>query len=186
MTSIPDPTSLDDIFGSSPPQSTAQAEPSELPALRRHHKTAGYRDGVSAAKSAHVQIGFDAGFPVGAQLGLRAGTVLGIMEGVLRGLDRRTASGSQRPVRGAGERDGETQARSEKRERVLRLYQRAVRELGVVGVFAGGEGGEGGRPEERLRELGEAVVSGWEVRVGIAGWEENMEALEMREEDEGL
>src|SRR5438034_4243974 len=82
-------TSLDDIFDPSPTHtlnpshSTLANEPSELPVLRRQHVTAGYRDGISIAKSEHVQRGFDVGFPVGAVLGIRAGVVLGILEGLV-------------------------------------------------------------------------------------------------------
>ncbi|PYH47831.1 Yae1 family protein [Aspergillus saccharolyticus JOP 1030-1] len=85
-------TSLDEIFGSSPPHQPAphpqpHHEPSDLPSLRRQHVTAGYRDGLAASKSTQVQAGFDAGFPVGAQLGMRVGTVLGVLEGAIRGLE---------------------------------------------------------------------------------------------------
>lgn len=124
--------SLDDIFGSSPPegiqahhsgqhtQSQSQdhlsTDPSDLPALRRQHVTAGYRDGVSNSKGEHVQEGFDAGFPVGAQLGMRAGTILGILEGLARGLEERSGgSVVKKPARGSSAagstelRDGEVE-----------------------------------------------------------------------------
>lgn len=202
--------SLDDIFGSSPPLDTATAhheppaaqqqeqQPSDLPSLRRQHVTAGYRDGVSASKSQHVQDGFDAGFPVGAQLGMRAGTVLGILEGLVRGYESRGSSGvvKKQPQRGTGgsrkEDDGEggQELRREKRERVLRIYRDAVKELEVQGVFSGLDGdaimGEGEtrekkKPEQELRRMGDRVIAQWEDRVNVAKWETNMQALEMKE-----
>ncbi|KAJ5153158.1 Protein yae1 [Penicillium canariense] len=159
--------SLDDIFGSSPPEtrevpvpmsaqreSAGRAEPSDLPSLRRQHVTAGYRDGVSTSKGEHVQRGFDAGFPVGAQLGMRAGTILGILEGLTRGLEDRSGSGVvKKPTRGvagsSSARPDETQsaetvaARRRTREHVLRLYQEATKALDVQSVFAGFEAGAG-------------------------------------------
>jgi broad specificity polyphosphatase/5'/3'-nucleotidase SurE len=215
MTS-PQANSLDDIFGSSPPhehekpfqQPSSQApEPSDLPSLRRQHVTAGYRDGVSAAKGEHVQHGFDAGFPVGAQLGMRAGTVIGIIEGLLRGFESRAASRAvKKPLQrkegpssstGEGaEAEADEAARQAKREQLLRLYQKAVKELEVRSVFAGlentfaseegstrnSEGQE--KPEVVLRRKGDAVISQWEERARVARWEENMAALEPKEDEQ--
>ncbi|KAF7181313.1 hypothetical protein CNMCM7691_000531 [Aspergillus felis] len=199
MTS-PQANSLDDIFGSSPPhenekfpqQPSSQApEPSDLPSLRRQHVTAGYRDGVSAAKGEHVQHGFDAGFPIGAQLGMRAGTVIGIIEGLLRGFESRTASRAVKKPAQRKEEGQETEAdeaaRQAKREQLLRLYQKAVKELEVRSVFAGSEeestrSNEGQeKPEVVLRRKGDAVISQWEDQVRVAHWEENMAALEPKE-----
>jgi hypothetical protein len=76
--------------------------------------------------------------------------------------------------------------RAEKRERVVKLYQAAVRELDVRSVFAGMEGGDDDgsvKPEKRLRVLGDGVVSGWESKVPVAEWEGVMEALEMKEKE---
>ncbi|GIK01181.1 essential protein Yae1, N terminal [Aspergillus viridinutans] len=202
MTS-PQANSLDDIFGSSPPhentktpqQLSSQApEPSDLPSLRRQHVTAGYRDGVSAAKGEHVQHGFDAGFPIGAQLGMRAGTVIGIIEGLLRGFESRAASGAikkplQRKEEGQGTEADEA-ARQAKREQLLRLYQKAVKELEVRSVFAGSEeestqNNEGQeKPEVVLRRKGDAVISQWEDQARVAHWEENMAALEPKEDEQ--
>lgn len=213
MTS-PQTNSLDDIFGSSPPHENEKAsqqpfsqapEPSDLPSLRRQHVTAGYRDGVSAAKGEHVQHGFDAGFPVGAQLGMRAGTVIGIIEGLLRGFESRTASRTvKKPLQrregfstGQGtETEADEAARRAKREQLLRLYQKAVKELEVRSVFAGlentfgseeastrnGEGQE--KPEVVLRQKGDVVISQWEDRARVARWEENMAALEPKEDEQ--
>lgn len=198
--------SLDDIFGSSPPHETAHpialpsnpspsnpAEPSELPSLRRQHVTAGYRDGISASKGEHVQAGFDAGFPVGAQLGMRAGTVLGILEGVLRGYESRTSSVVKKPARTAAggatksenSNEADAEARNAKRAEILTLYQQALKDLDVQAVFAGLQGAEGEKPETQLGRKGDIAVSGWEKRVLVAHWEENMEALEAKDDGEG-
>ena len=197
--------SLDDIFGSSPPHddipthtkttTTSHPEPSELPSLRRQHVTAGYRDGVSASKTEHVQSGFDAGFPVGAQLGMRAGTILGILEGVIRGYESRASSavvkkpGAMRGAGGGGassssstENEEAVKSRMEKREKILKLYQAAIKELDVRTVFAGLDGtSEELKPEERLRGLGNKAISTWEEKVNVARWEEIMDALEMKD-----
>ncbi|KAJ5473069.1 hypothetical protein N7530_007070 [Penicillium desertorum] len=206
--------SLDDIFGSSP-QSTLNApvppttttsqstEPSDLPSLRRQHVTAGYRDGTSASKGAHVQEGFDGGFPVGAQLGMRAGTVLGIMEGLLRGFEERSGPGVvKKPVRGQSAASTGTNSNTEiaelrrqKREQLRVLYEAALKELDVQAVFAGAGGApeiapraedeEEERAEVQLGRKGDVVIEKWEGRVEVPRWEENMEALEMKEEGKG-
>lgn len=201
---------LDDIFGSSPPppsapppKQTPEHEPSDLPSLRRQHVTTGYRDGVSESKTSHVQPGFDVGYPIGAQLGLRAGTVLGILEGVVRGFESSSGTGTgvvkkpglqRRQQREKGPEDaggnGEEERR-EKRERILRVYRDVVKELDVGRVFSGLEGSDQGEGKEKedvgnqLRGMGDRVISNWETRVAVAGWEENMEALEMREHQTG-
>ncbi|RAH42364.1 Yae1 family protein [Aspergillus brunneoviolaceus CBS 621.78] len=206
---------LDDIFGSSPPHDDPDhnhtpapaTEPSDLPSLRRQHVTAGYRDGLAAAKSTQVQSGFDAGFPVGAQLGMRVGTILGILEGAIRGLEEPARKG----VRKAGEGGGATPTatasatttatatataeetpRERKRAELLGLYRRAVRELDIRKVFGGvvsaedlpGQAGTGKQtelPETKLARKAEEVISAWERRVQVALWEENMDALELKE-----
>ncbi|KAJ5116315.1 Essential protein Yae1 N-terminal [Penicillium angulare] len=216
--------SLDDIFGSSPPpesrehiraENTTNAtatstsvEPSDLPSLRRQHVTAGYRDGVSVSKGERVQDGFDAAFPVGAQLGMRAGTILGILEGITRGLEERSASVVKKPTtRGtpssSATENGQAESaetRREKRDKVLRVYEDAVKALDLRAVFTGFEAapasgsrvdtdsGEiqqnieaGEKPEEQLRKKGDAVISEWEEKLAVPRWEENMEALEMKE-----
>ncbi|KAK7515621.1 hypothetical protein IWZ03DRAFT_313553 [Phyllosticta citriasiana] len=94
---------LDDVFGCSPPSAAALSsssspnstinhhrrlgdEVSDIPRLRSVHVTAGYRDGIAVSKAAHVQEGFDEGFPLGAVMGLRAGRVVGVLEGVVGAL----------------------------------------------------------------------------------------------------
>ncbi|KAJ5464252.1 Essential protein Yae1N-terminal [Penicillium sp. IBT 31633x] len=189
---------------------STSVEPSDLPSLRRQHVTAGYRDGSAASKGAHVQDGFDAGFPVGARMGMRAGTVLGIMEGLLRGYEERggpgvvkkpavragsnsTSSGAGSTLDAAGNTDELAELRRQKKEQIRTLYQAALKELDVQAVFAGADGQaevvprpnageEEERAEEQLARRAEAVLSKWEKRVDVPKWEENMEALEMKEE----
>ncbi|PGH14338.1 hypothetical protein AJ80_05928 [Polytolypa hystricis UAMH7299] len=185
----PQTTSLDDIFGSSPPYSAPLSLPtqtthttdtagpsthvpelSDLPRLRRQHVTAGYRDAISVSKQEHVQRGFDAGFPVGAELGIRVGIVLGVLEGLSR------CEGSAKK--------GEKEKEKEKEDvgvdgidgvvDVTGLYERAKGELSVQKVFGGvvGDGAEGKKEAEeegdasvRLGRAGEEVVGNWEARV---------------------
>lgn len=75
----------DDDGGMDDHQSQIQSmrgHPSDVRRLRQEHKTAGYREGITAAKAASVQAGFDEGFGLGATIGLRAGYLLGVLEGV--------------------------------------------------------------------------------------------------------
>ncbi|EYE96093.1 Yae1 family protein [Aspergillus ruber CBS 135680] len=182
----------------------AAAEPSDLPSLRRQHVTTGYRDGISLSKGEHVQDGFDAGFPVGAQLGMRAGTVLGILEGVLRGYESKVGGGAvkklpsttrggrstdraQGQVQGQGKVELEVEIlRREQREKLLKIYQRTLKELEVQAVFNGLED-TGDKDQEKaeiqLGRKGDRVVSSWEGKVKVAEWERNMEALEMKKEE---
>ncbi|KAF7544926.1 hypothetical protein G7Z17_g9572 [Cylindrodendrum hubeiense] len=79
---------LDDVFGSGPSSPTAEhhdaphsaVHPSDMRRLQTEHSTAGYREGVSAAKDSSMQAGFDEGFSLGASVGLRAGQLLGMLE----------------------------------------------------------------------------------------------------------
>ncbi|RMJ21794.1 essential protein Yae1, partial [Aspergillus sp. HF37] len=154
--------------------------------------------------------GFDAGFPVGAQLGMRAGTVLGILEGLVRGFEGDAAAGvvkKRRPQqvqrRDGGDHDSGNdgngdggEGRREKKERILKTYRAAVKELQVEAVFAGLDGealsgqgqGQGHdqekkKPQGELARKGDAAIAGWEGRVSVARWEENMDALETRDKD---
>lgn len=87
---------LDDIFSSSPNNghhSTTHMAPAEeslsdLPALRRQHVTAGYREGLSIAKAKTIQAGFDAGYPLGVELGLTVGRVFGILEAIIAATEK--------------------------------------------------------------------------------------------------
>ncbi|KFA69779.1 hypothetical protein S40285_02467 [Stachybotrys chlorohalonatus IBT 40285] len=78
---------LDDVFGSGPASPAAEHEPSvshpsDMHRLRTEHTTAGYREGVTAAKETSIQAGFDEGFSLGATIGLKAGQLLGTIEGI--------------------------------------------------------------------------------------------------------
>lgn len=110
---------LDDVWGADsapaspslhPAPASPALHPSDIPRLRQEHATAGYRDGVAAAKAGSAQAGFDEGFGLGAVLGARAGRALGVLEGL--GL---AVPGDER-LRG--------------------LVEAARRELGVGEVFA--------------------------------------------------
>lgn len=147
-----DNDALDDVWGgdspppSSPSRHTSHHHPSDIPRLQQEHATAGYRDGITAAKAASAQAGFDEGFGLGAVIGARAGRVLGVIEGLA----------------GAVPSD----------ERLERLLVEARRELGVVSVFGpeywdgegvwryevSARGGEG--KEEEEEELVFADVAG--------------------------
>ncbi|KAL1954897.1 hypothetical protein VTO42DRAFT_486 [Malbranchea cinnamomea] len=159
-------TAEDAVATNSTPSFAPRApEPSDLPSLRRQHVTAGYRDGVSAAKMAHVQEGFDKGYPVGAELGLRVGIVLGVLEGIVTAMKSR----------GEGDVGAESgKGRDKKRERDMRkLYETAKKELAVQSVFgevarsafADDEEEHGLDVKERLARAGELVVAKWEDRV---------------------
>lgn len=81
----PPRATLDDVFGDAAPSAHFAAEPSlpsDMPRLEREHVTAGYRDGVTAAKGNSVQDGFDEGFSLGAEIGKRVGEILGLLEGI--------------------------------------------------------------------------------------------------------
>lgn len=205
--------SLDDIFGSSPEsdnhfvavtrtaqEDAARTEPSDLPALRRQHVTAGYRDGIAASKAEHVQEGFDGGYPVGTQFGLRVGAILGILEGVIKGLQGRDSAGPvkkraiprKKETTAAAAENAETEeektARNEKIERVKRLYTAATKELDVEALFGGltadedQDDTERQNPETRMKAKAEPVLAKWERLVGVTAWEESMEAVESMED----
>ncbi|KAK5663790.1 hypothetical protein OQA88_4222 [Cercophora sp. LCS_1] len=74
---------MDDIWDNG---HTELNEPSDLPRLQQAHSTAGYRDGITAAKASTVQAGFDEGYGLGATIGLRAGELLGLLEGIASAL----------------------------------------------------------------------------------------------------
>ncbi|KAM5346936.1 hypothetical protein ACJ41O_009941 [Fusarium nematophilum] len=94
----PDPPAindaLDDVFGSGPPSPSAEhhehheaagpgtTHPSDMHRLQTEHTTAGYREGITAAKESSLQAGFDEGFSLGASVGLKAGQLLGLLEGI--------------------------------------------------------------------------------------------------------
>ncbi|KAK3382265.1 hypothetical protein B0T24DRAFT_4795 [Lasiosphaeria ovina] len=92
----------------------AHAHPSDVPRLQQEHTTAGYRDGIAAAKGLSAQAGFDEGFGLGATIGARAGQLLGVLEGL-------AAAATQMPEADAA--------------RVRGLLAEARRELSVQAVF---------------------------------------------------
>ncbi|UKZ74307.1 hypothetical protein TrVFT333_001969 [Trichoderma virens FT-333] len=63
--------------------------PSDMRRLELEHTTAGYREGISAAKDQTIQAGFDEGFSLGATIGLVAGQLLGTLEGIENALSSR-------------------------------------------------------------------------------------------------
>ncbi|KAK8073703.1 hypothetical protein PG994_004602 [Apiospora phragmitis] len=92
---------LDDVFGSDTEphhQEVAGIEarethPSDMRRLQTEHSTAGYREGITAAKAQSIQVGFDEGFSLGGTIGLRAGQLLGYLEGIAGAL-RASSNGS--------------------------------------------------------------------------------------------
>ncbi|KAI9844463.1 MAG: Essential protein Yae1, N terminal [Sclerophora amabilis] len=112
------------------------SEPSDVPRLRSHHSTVGYREGISVAKATAVQDGFDEGYALGAVIGLRVGYILGALDGMYVALVAATASaggggGGDSAVAGAGkEGAGNTEV-----ERVKSLVRRARAELDTHKVF---------------------------------------------------
>ncbi|KAF2503102.1 hypothetical protein BU16DRAFT_555125 [Lophium mytilinum] len=99
---------LDDIYGSAPASPTipshdslaehpelsnsqAHETLSDIPAIRRSHNNAGYREGISVSKEKFIQEGFDEGYALGACIGQKVGYILGVLEGIVTAL-RRTSS----------------------------------------------------------------------------------------------
>ncbi|KAM0282254.1 hypothetical protein ACHAQH_003118 [Verticillium albo-atrum] len=87
---------FDDVWGSAPSSPTTQTQnassssaahhPSDMPRLQAEHTTAGYREGVTAAKAHSIQAGFDEGFSLGAAIGSKAGQLIGLLEGISHAL----------------------------------------------------------------------------------------------------
>ncbi|OAA55709.1 ABC1 domain containing protein [Cordyceps fumosorosea ARSEF 2679] len=85
---------LDDVFGADndahphdvAPPAPASTHPTDMSRLQAEHSTAGYREGVSVAKEASIQPGFDEGFSLGATIGQAAGHLLGLLEGISEAL----------------------------------------------------------------------------------------------------
>ncbi|RKU48521.1 Essential protein Yae1, N terminal [Coniochaeta pulveracea] len=153
-----DDNNLDDVWGSSPssPSLTPSTHPSDIHRLQQEHSTAGYRDGITNAKAASAQKGFDEGFGLGAVIGSRCGLVLGLLEGVVNALS----------------------AETEGRKEVEGLLVEARKELDVVSVFGreywDGEGvwkyevkGDGGEGEVLFADVAGAhpLVRKWAERV---------------------
>ncbi|KAM3505022.1 hypothetical protein MY10362_003208 [Beauveria mimosiformis] len=89
----PDP--LDDVFGADggldahnvAPLAPESTHPTDMSRLQAEHSTSGYREGVSVAKEASIQPGFDEGFSLGASIGQKAGHLVGILEGISNALE---------------------------------------------------------------------------------------------------
>ncbi|KAL7916411.1 hypothetical protein GGI35DRAFT_38881 [Trichoderma velutinum] len=96
--------------------------PSDMRRLETEHTTAGYREGISAAKERTIQAGFDEGFSLGATIGLAAGQLLGTLEGIEDAL-RSKLNGV------AGNEDKEAMEAS-------KLLAEAREELSVVKIFS--------------------------------------------------
>ncbi|KAJ2892907.1 hypothetical protein MKZ38_009212 [Zalerion maritima] len=99
----------DDVFGTSPHEETPLAgpgprvrvEPSDVPRLRALQNTAGYREGIAAAKSSVAQDGFDEGYPLGAAIGLEAGLVFGLVQGLLATIKKQGEGAAARGLEAA-------------------------------------------------------------------------------------
>lgn len=91
------------------------AHPSDIRRLQAEHTTAGYRDGITAAKAQSIQAGFDEGFGLGASIGLQAGHLLGVLEGI--------AAAAQ----GLGDEEGAVQ--------VVKQLDEARGELSTAAIF---------------------------------------------------
>ncbi|POS81591.1 hypothetical protein DHEL01_v200029 [Diaporthe helianthi] len=154
-TTVPRTDPLDDVFGSedgdddtpvfedaydgdhdsNPPHIRPVAaspahhhHPSDMHRLRQEHTTAGYRDGITAAKARSVQAGFDEGFGLGATVGLRVGYLLGVLEGVAAAVALLGRDG------GPEESEGLITA-AEDRAEALNLLAEARAELALQVVF---------------------------------------------------
>lgn len=57
-------------------------DPTELTQVERQHNNAGYLDGITAAKEATHQSGFDDGYIYGAEIGLESGKIIGTLQGL--------------------------------------------------------------------------------------------------------
>lgn len=104
-----------------------RAEVSDIPRLKQEHTTAGYRDGVTLAKAASVQAGFDEGYGLGASIGAYAGRLLGVLTGLVGAL---TSSPSP-----SNTGTGEDTAEHHENERLRTLLETATKELSVLSVF---------------------------------------------------
>ncbi|KAG8156971.1 hypothetical protein KVR01_013193 [Diaporthe batatas] len=175
------------------PTTAAHHHPSDIHRLRQSHATAGYREGITAAKAGSVQAGFDEGFGVGGAVGLRVGWLLGVLEGVAAALGSSSSSSSSSTADEAGE------------ARAMLASARA--ELDLRGVFGpeywgedgiwryevgGGEGGQEGEEGEVLfSHVAEAhpLVRKWTAAVEgvMARWgvEGDLPLLRRREGDDG-
>ncbi|PKS09476.1 hypothetical protein jhhlp_004092 [Lomentospora prolificans] len=129
-------TVLDDVFGANDSGPSGGVElsngnsfPSDMPRLEREHATAGYRDGITAAKALSVQAGFDEGFSLGASIGTRVGQVLGLLDGIAESVCQHLLPTSSGVGEAAADTDGDERAS------IGRLAQTARDELKADAVF---------------------------------------------------
>ncbi|KAI0124756.1 essential protein Yae1 [Xylariales sp. AK1849] len=115
---------LEDVFGSDSESpmlgwedrlEARESHPSDVRRLQSEHATAGYREGITAAKAISIQKGFDEGFSLGATVGLKAGQLLGFLEGLTSALRA----------------DDENHSRQ-----ALQLFEGAGRELSTESIFS--------------------------------------------------
>ncbi|KKY31250.1 putative abc1 domain containing protein [Diaporthe ampelina] len=163
----------------------AQSHPSDMHRLRQEHTTAGYREGITVAKGASIQAGFDEGFGLGATIGLKVGYLLGVLEGVAAALSRDPSHAS---------------AHAE----AARQLAEARGELGAQAVFSpeywdsdgtwkyevGGQGGQADDDEVVFSHVAEAhpLVRKWtsavEAQMRKWGLEEEVPLLRRRDEED--
>ncbi|KAK4231155.1 putative cytoplasm protein [Podospora fimiseda] len=135
---------MDDIWGSpSDNHYTTSSHPSDIPRLQQEHTTAGYRDGITQAKSQHVQSGFDEGYSLGATIGARAGQLLGLLEGLAAAIGLTSLS---------------YPPQIQETKRIETLLNEARKELSVQSVFGRDYWGEDG--VWRYEVDGEEIVFG--------------------------
>ena len=77
---FPSPDIFSDVFSTS--RTPSPDNTPDLARLRQTHTTSGYRDGITAGKSSHLQAGFDEGYLLGGRFGLKIGWILGVAEGL--------------------------------------------------------------------------------------------------------
>ncbi|KAF1982831.1 hypothetical protein K402DRAFT_313371, partial [Aulographum hederae CBS 113979] len=169
--SPPNENNLDDIFSSSrspsptlnPHEENRSRDLSDIPRLRQVHTTAGYRDGVTMAKTQFIQEGFDEGFQLGAEVGQRVGWLLGLLEGMATGLNAATLK--------------------ERFEEVIALWAQARQELEMENVFGKEYFGEGGGWMYELEGVEEEHVTFRDVaerHPAVARWKGVVEELAAR------
>ncbi|KAK4167251.1 hypothetical protein QBC43DRAFT_9817 [Cladorrhinum sp. PSN259] len=106
---------------------------SDIPRLQQEHTNAGYRDGITFAKSQHVQSGFDEGYSLGATIGARAGQLLGLLEGLAAAIGLHFLS-SPPPLSSSSTAAHKTQEDSV--TRMESLLKEARKELSVQSIFS--------------------------------------------------
>lgn len=117
---------------------------SDMPRLRATHSTAGYRDGIAAAKTQWLQPGFDEGYSLGAVLGLRVGHMLGVLEGLCAAFVRGERGRKDESEEGKDEAGRAEGGKEEEAKRLTKLLAEAKTELALEKVFGKDWWGEDG------------------------------------------